>query len=333
MNDMTRRLEGAHTRAANSATATPQIRVVHLASPADVPVDAIGAIVYGRGAAAECALIGDPRFVGVEMPVLQGASRVEAWISAGPQRSGELCGVRYVATDSHFFGVVEVDEAEWGGLLGAAREAYARVLRAQGALEYSVWRMWNYLDAINAGSGDGERYRQFCLGRAEVLGASMKSFPAASALGRIDGVRRLQVIWVAGREEPVRIENPRQVSAFRYPRRYGPRPPSFARGARIGTQLVISGTASILGHETVHAGDVRRQTAETISNLREVARAAGVAPDELACLKVYLRKPDDVSALVEALGLVGMRVDGCCLLQADICRNDLLVEIEAVAGC
>ena len=45
--------------------------------------------------------------------------------------------------------------------------------------------MWNYLDAINEGDGDAERYRQFCVGRARGLGRpNGKRLPAATAIGR-----------------------------------------------------------------------------------------------------------------------------------------------------
>jgi hypothetical protein len=55
------------------------------------------------------------------------------------------------------------------------------------------------------------------------------ALPAATCIGRFDGVRRLQVYWLAAREAGLPLENPRQVSAFRYPRQYGPQSPSFSR--------------------------------------------------------------------------------------------------------
>ena len=63
-----------------------------------------------------------------------------------------------------------------------------------------VLRLWNYFDAINLGDGDEERYRRFCVGRARGAQANAADrYPAATAIGRRDGVRVLQVYALAAR--------------------------------------------------------------------------------------------------------------------------------------
>jgi chorismate lyase/3-hydroxybenzoate synthase len=139
------------------------------------------------------------------------------------------------------------------------------------------------------------------------------------------------------------VENPRQVSPYRYPETYGPRSPTFSRAALadIGdgnVALFISGTASIVGHETVHHGDVREQTRETLRNLQAVIDAANsrgtarFALAELDCV-IYVRHPADTEAVREvlegALGADAPMARHAVYLEADICRSDLLVEIEA----
>src|SRR3546814_12443298 len=85
-------------------------------------------------------------------------------------------------------------------------------------------------DAITFGDGDAERYREFCVGRARGLGDfDTHALPAATAIGRCDDARVVQVYWLAARTPGMPVENPRQVSAYRYPRQYGPQQPSFAR--------------------------------------------------------------------------------------------------------
>src|SRR3546814_1451833 len=87
-------------------------------------------------------------------------------------------------------------------------------------------RVWNYLDAITFGDGDAERYREFCVGRARGLGDfDTHALPAATAIGRCDDARVVQVYWLAARTPGTPVENPRQVSAYRYPRQYGPQQP------------------------------------------------------------------------------------------------------------
>jgi chorismate lyase/3-hydroxybenzoate synthase len=192
-----------------------------------------------------------------------------------------------------------------------------------------LWRVWNFIDAINEGEGDSERYRQFCQGRAEGLGAGLTSFPAASALGRCDGERVLQLIWIAGQAPGIAIENPRQVPAWRYPRQYGPASPSFSRATRIGSEVTIAGTASIVGHESLHRDDLRKQVAESLANLAAVAEAAGIHHAGLRAIKAYVREAADMDAVA---ALIRERhPDGAaCVVQADICRSDLLVELEAL---
>ncbi|MBU2285069.1 MAG: hypothetical protein KKC85_01380, partial [Gammaproteobacteria bacterium] len=140
-------------------------------------------------------------------------------------------------------------------------------------------------------------------------------------------------------------ENPRQVSAYRYPPTYGPRSPTFSRAALAGigggdVALFISGTASIVGHETVHLGDVRAQTEETLRNLGAVidaANALATTKFDLSAIDcvVYVRHVSDVdtvrAVLGEALGRDAHTLTRAVYLEADICRQDLLVEIEAHA--
>ena len=205
-------------------------------------------------------------------------------------------------------------------------------------------RVWNYLPDINVESGGMERYRQFNSARQHVLrerGRALSgSVPAASALGAARG-SPLLVYFLAGRTPARFVENPRQVSAYDYPRQYGPHSPVFSRAAlvRQGSTLAlfISGTASIVGHRSTHVGDTAAQTRETLTNIEALlaqanATAGGRYFDigSLAC-KVYVRRPGDL-ALVQAQLMPALAAGARCLyLQADICRQDLLVEIEAAA--
>ena len=144
-------------------------------------------------------------------------------------------------------------------------------------------RFWNYLPRINVDEDGLERYRHFNIGRhaafVEAQRPTDAAPPAACALGCRGSA--MTVIVLAGRTPPVAIENPRQVSAYRYPSQYGPRAPTFSRAAlyRRGAHalLTVSGTASIVGHETLHIGDVAGQVDESLRNLEAVVDAANAA--------------------------------------------------------
>lgn len=221
----------------------------------------------------------------------------------------------------------------------AYRQLYG-VLGEPGPL-YMV-RLWNYLPAINAGNGDRERYRRFCVGRGTALsevGIDERALCAGTAIGTRGN--RFRVYCLAAAAPGVHIENPRQVSAYRYPREYGPCSPSFARATALprtdgSVALLISGTASVVGHATVHPGDLEAQLGETVDNLdalldsaaRRFGKPALARFDERSLLRVYLRRPEAADRVLARLreAWPGARV---AVLRGDICRRDLEVEIEA----
>ncbi|HEY6210693.1 MAG TPA: hypothetical protein VIW45_00345 [Vicinamibacterales bacterium] len=191
-------------------------------------------------------------------------------------------------------------------------------------------RVWNHIEDINREVDGLERYRAFCAGRAEAFerhGYAMRGdLPASSGVG-MDGPG-VAAYCIASRVPAMSVENPRQVSAYDYPRRYGPRSPSFSRAAVINGVVFVSGTASIVGHETRHAGDVVLQLSETMLNLEVVLAAARAR--ELAAAKVYLRRAEDYGFVAARLRTAWPRTQ-MLFLRADLCRADLLVEIEGVA--
>lgn len=284
----------------------------------------------------------------MSLPLLapEGGAVCDAWVGSQPpgpeQRHGN---VRY-ATDGHWLhGCAEIDDSVLG-LQESARQAYAEVFEvlSTSGCPHLV-RLWNYFPGMNQETEGLERYRQFNIGRQQAFMDAQRSAsegsPAACALGARQGP--LRVYFLAGRSAPVAIENPRQISAYRYPETYGPRAPTFSRAALVDAgsgrlALFISGTASIVGHVSVHVGDVRRQTEESLANIeavRAVAAQAGGRPFAAGDLTytLYLRRPEDLGAVrrifEQTIGPDSAGAREAIYLQADVCRADLLVEIEA----
>lgn len=283
--------------------------------------------------------IDDPRFIRVGLPPLDGTAPFEVWTGVAPVHTGTEGQVRYATDGTYLFGVVELDEGPHGDIGATAERAYGEALRFLAKTEFRrVLRMWNYFDAINVGPGDLERYRLFCAGRAIALGgADGAVLPAATAIGRNDGDSTLQVYWLAAREPGIALENPRQVAAYQYPRQYGPRSPSFSRAMIApGPSLLVSGTASVVGHATQHPGDVLAQLDETMANLDSLllhANAHAAALPKVfganSILKVYLRHAKDFAAVDARLrARIGDAVP-YVVVHGDICRSDLLIEIDA----
>lgn len=282
----------------------------------------------------------DPRYlhVGLE-PIEAHRGRFEVWRGLGPVSTGRDGAVQWAHDGALGFGAIEVDEAAAGGIAAAAEQAYAGVLDfLAGAGQPALLRLWNYFDAITLGEGDDERYRQFSLGRARGMGGRLPSYPAATAIGRLDGRRVLQVYWLTARRPGLAIENPRQVSAWRYPRQYGPRPPSFARAtlpADASLPLLLSGTASVLGHASAHPDNLPAQLDETFRNLDALVAGAVAQRPGLATslggdsvMKAYVRDEGHLSRVREDLARRLSPGVQQLILHAEICRHELLVEVD-----
>lgn len=293
------------------------------------------AIVYGD--AGDPPEVPDARRCIVPLSRLHGERAGEIWESRRAVHSEMRGGVSFSEDGEVLVVRLTVPEADLGDAERAAERLYDELLRLTAARGYPhLLRVWNYLGGINEGEGDDERYRRFTVGRYSAL-SRLEQFesilPAATAIGTAGG--GLTVLALAGRRAGQQVENPRQLSAFRYPRVYGARSPSFSRATLLpwadGAQLLVSGTASIIGHATAHAGDPQEQLKQTAMNLQALVTQPGLAQrgflPELFTL--YLRDPDDLLPLLPLLpryfGGAPMQV-----LQGDICRRELLLEVEAI---
>jgi chorismate lyase/3-hydroxybenzoate synthase len=285
---------------------------------------------------------GDPRHIPVTLAQLGGDERIERWSTDAPVTTGRFRDVAYAEDGDYLFASVLVPPEQCADIERVTRSSYLRLDHLMRSRGYPYWlRAWNYLAAITQGEGEAERYRRFNAGRYSAVGLSSgieQNLPAASALGSDAGGFVLSCL--AGRKPGAQVENPRQVSAILYPPRYGLRSPMFARAALVpngsGAQLLVSGTASIVGHESLHIGDPERQLEETARNfeaLVETAMRADVGRPRpsrvrLESLKVYLRNPDDYARLLPGVRRLFAVENEPLVLRADICRRELLVEIE-----
>jgi chorismate lyase/3-hydroxybenzoate synthase len=333
-----------------AAHARLRVEYAHAASPEALLADDILAVLGFGQAAPACA---DPRFLAVPLqPHLDGANATlppprvpyEVWHANAPVAHGREGDIRWASDGQLLFGAIEIDEHAIG-IERAAAAAYSRMVAfiRDGGTPHLL-RVWNYLDAITLGDGDAERYRAFCVGRARGLGDfDAQTLPAATAIGRCDDARVIQVYWLAARAPGTPVENPRQVSAYRYPRQYGPQPPSFARAmlppAGSAMPLLLSGTASVVGHASQHEGELLAQLDETFANFDSLIGAARARHPGLPAhfgpgsrLKVYVRDRHDLPVVAGALQARFGDTVPRILLHAAICRRELAIEIDGVHG-
>jgi chorismate lyase/3-hydroxybenzoate synthase len=269
------------------------------------------------------------------------------------------CGPCFTLIEAVVAGAAELGEGEFAA---AVEAAYARIGDELGGLSAShPVRFWNYLPEIHRRGADGtDRYMVFNTARQAAYrrwsrdGPLGGNLPTASALdsGRPELIVHALAASCRGRS----FENPRQVPAYRYSSRYGPEPPCFARATAIpaeeageaGThRLMIGGTASIVGEESRHPGDLSAQLEETANNLasllaamRPEAQPSRPVPSheaepgpELSDLRAYVVRPSDHDAVVSDLTRRFPGVHRLEIMPAQLCRRALLVEIEGLAFC
>ncbi|MET7640412.1 FkbO/Hyg5 family chorismatase [Streptomyces sp. NPDC005438] len=271
----------------------------------------------------------------------------ETWAAEGPVTSGTYQGIHYAHDERNLFCAVRVPASP--RYAESTERVYEGCLSLVESLGFdSVYRVWHYISDLNGDNADGlEVYRDFCLGRARALErhGRTRSMPAATVIGTHGGGL---VLYLLARRGPgaVNLENPGQTPAYEYPARYGPRSPNFARASWLpGTcgsrgHMYVSGTAAILGHATMHQGDVTAQCHLALDNVARVIGPDnatrhgldhGFALDDLRLAKVYLRAAEDLETV---RGVCRQRLSPGTEVRyvvGDVCRADLLVELEAVA--
>jgi len=224
---------------------------------------------------------------------------------------------------------------------------------------HQVIRTWLYLGGIVAEEEGTQRYRELNRARAEAYagvpffrdrlpkGHPAEVYPASTGIGT-EGRGLVLSAIALGTDRPdvliLPLENPRQTSAYRYDARYGPQSPKFSRAVAVAcgpdALILISGTASITRSETRHPGDARAQTRETLDNIealiseenlsRHGLPGRGTTLGGIALARVYVKRKEDYprvrAVCEERLGELPT-----VYAAADVCRPDLLVEIEGIA--
>lgn len=136
------------------------------------------------------------------------------------------------------------------------------------------------------------------------------------------------------------LDNPLQVPAHRYSGRVlasGKEAvrttPKFERGRLLGDVVFVSGTAAIKGEDSEFSEDTRVQALGAIDVVEHLVAPSNISPDcsafRFGYLRVYVRRPQDLEPVREMF-ISHFRDTPIHFLQADICRPELLLELEGV---
>lgn len=212
----------------------------------------------------------------------------------------------------------------------------------------SIVRQWNYLEDILGFDGEEQRYQEFNNVRSGVYGKAFEEvgYPAATGIGMNRGGVIIEFVAVKSNEivsHPV--DNPEQIAAHVYSEKVlvGQEcvlktTPKFERARYFELQdkkmIFISGTASITGEKTVGIDDPVKQTEVTIQNINRLYSdeiLEGLSKDKLRAryghARVYVKYRKDFAAIKKTFQARYGKLPVVYII-ADICRDNLLVEIE-----
>jgi len=220
----------------------------------------------------------------------------------------------------------------------------------------NVVRQWNYIENIIGYSSNNQHYQIFNDVRSAFYGQShfRHGYPAATGIGMETG--GVIIDFIALREKSNTsvnpLKSPVQNDAHQYSREVlahnekdqvaAETTPKFERAKAIVTNnkcfIYVSGTAAIKGQHSFSSNDVSAQTRLTLDNIIQLVSIENLKNNNInflssnltpSYLRVYIKNISDYfkvkdicESYVENIPVI--------YLKADICRPELLVEIEGM---
>ena len=279
-------------------------------------------------------------------PEREGLAGVHLYAVGGPQCTpltdqGRLCGVAFdhaAARHVYLTGLPAPGGA--AGPAEGARRMFAqanRLLQEAGCAYTDVVRTWIYLRDILDWYDEFNRVRSTAYAEWGLMGprsvgwlpasTGIEGRPPAGAYAGMD----LYALAGPGRGEMTveRVHNPLQNEADCYGS-------AFARGVAVGCggiqTVYVSGTASIdeAGH-SVHLGDVEGQVRRTLANIHALLATRGLGLADVAQATVFVKQAADAAQAASLLAEHGLAVADGVVVRADVCRPELLFEVDATA--
>ncbi len=301
----------------------------------------------------------------LQPPCSGAALALEAWAIAGKTVKVDRLGPHTLAVQYDGIRLVycagiraDVTSGAYAQTMEALENMRAALVRAGSGSEHMV-RTWFYLGGITDSDTGVERYRELNRARTDFYrgirfggtladpNASHGIYPASTGIGMngtglVASCMTVQSSCPGARLLP--LENPGQTPAYAYHPRHSPQSPKFARAMALVlghyTTTWVSGTASIVSSESCHPGDIEKQTEQTIDNIQRLIApenfsfhglpGAGAGLHDLAKIRVYLKRAEDFPKCKAICDRRFAAVPAIYAV-ADICRPELIVEIEGVA--
>ena len=273
------------------------------------------------------------------MPFGSSEVRFENWYTPQPPLARKQeAGLNYAVCDGFVFGSFVIHSQQ--SVEEATVSFYQSMFHAlQACGDFYPLRIWHYLPILYSPT-EPTPYQLFCRARSDVIGSLGASYCSATVIGT--GSRQGVFYFLAVKQAGDCIENPRQTSAYHYPSQYANPAPLFNRAMlhKVDNciRLYISGTASIVGHQSCHPGDVVAQLNEIADNIESVISTTtkivssfkDKSLDDLRHVKIYLKQTSDYDKIKPSLENRFSNLHEAQIFHGEICRPELLIEIEGM---
>lgn len=237
-----------------------------------------------------------------------------------------------------------------------AFEQMVGLLTTEGLSVNDVVRQWNYIpNILKIAQQDGKKLQHYQIFN-EVrrhyynLYRSIQGYPAATGIGVSTGSVSIDICAISSLDqtEIYSVNNPQQVNAYQYQQdvligelikgTQVKQAPQFERAKLVSlankNTLFVSGTASIKGQYTIGINDVEAQTLTTLELISQLIQEAPNVNNALKSLeqkvdyaRIYVKNTEDFDA-IKTICKKQLKDTTLCFVQADVCRDNLLVEIE-----
>ncbi|TAL68770.1 MAG: hypothetical protein EPN82_08840 [Bacteroidetes bacterium] len=229
----------------------------------------------------------------------------------------------------------------------------------------NIVRQWGYIGKItnyelricDEGKIETENYQMFNVARSEFYNIVnwKHGYPSATGIGM--SVVGCSMEFIATNDSPDKIiiplQNPKQSNAHEYTGKQfinnsinniQPNTPKFERGKIVisgnSLDLFVSGTAAIIGEDSI-PGNIDKQTQTTIENIIELCTKENIDKQGIfiendlppfSGVRAYIKEQKDAEIVEKICRKAFGNIPILCVI-ADVCREELLVEIEAYLNC
>ena len=239
-------------------------------------------------------------------------------------------------------------------VLSQSQEVFVKLNLLLSAHDFKVddiVRQWNYIGNIVSYKDGKQNYQEFNDARSAYYAQAewRNGYPAATGIGSTDGIVVGGIAFkTVGDVGVYPIDNPLQVAAHVYSKKVliddaanaVKSTPKFERAKLIescgGVCCFVSGTAAIRGEESVEADSAKMQTIRTIENIEHLVSKGNLvrygckAYDlRYAFLHVFIKNAKDYEEVKAVVDKAYPQV-ATIYSVADVCRSELLVEIEGI---